>query len=434
MLLYNEDFGDSMTALFNSIEQRLAEAISEQRLWSRLMTAAQQGAIAGGGVNRQALTREDGMMQAELAKWAERCGFSCFRDEIGNFFIRRAGMENELPPVMIGSHLDSQPTGGKFDGAYGVLAACEVLEALNDLGIETKRPIEAVAWMNEEGSRFTPGAMGSGVFVGHYELTATLAKMDANEIAISDALATVEQIAPLSKRALRAVVPHSYIEVHIEQGPILEREKTTIGVVTGVQGICRFAVEIRGHEAHAGTTPRRLRSDAMSAAVLAITRLEELTADPDDILRFTVGSLSISPNSPNTVPGQVNFSIDLRHPSHDRLEELGQKFTFVIDTAARERHCEGTVKRISFVRSTVFDPDVIFSIREAAEELGYSHLDLPSGAGHDAMHIAKLCPAGMIFIPCAGGVSHNVAESAMSADIVAGARVLAIATLATANR
>jgi N-carbamoyl-L-amino-acid hydrolase len=395
------------------------------------MDVAAYGATGKGGVNRQALSREDVAAKSHVVRWAEERGFQCFQDEIGNLFVRREGAEPTLDPVMTGSHLDSQPTGGRFDGAYGVLAGLEVLDALNDADIRTRRPVEVVAWTNEEGSRFSPGAMGSSIFAGVRDLDAVLEVTDPSGAVLKDALEKTLAEVPAPQREPGSVKPYCYVEAHIEQGPILEERKSTIGVVSGIQGIRRLNITVTGEEAHAGTTPRRSRKDAMASTVAIIAALVDLTADDDDILRFTVGRCEVLPGSPNTVPGRVHFTIDLRHPDHDVLQSIGDR----IHTVAKQNGapCLVEVGDISFVAPTRFDQPVMGIIGDAANRLEYHPMVMPSGAGHDAMHMSNICRTGMIFIPCLRGVSHNEAESATPEDLAAGARVLADTIMQCAN-
>lgn len=411
---------------------RASDGVREDRLWQRHMDMGRIGATPRGGVNRQALSSEDARARALLASWAAARGFAVATDAIGNLFVRRAGTEADAHPILTGSHLDSQPTGGKFDGAYGVLAGLEVLEALEDAGIATRRPIELVAWTNEEGSRFQPGAMGSAVFAGAYPLDRMLAVTDRAGIALRDALAETLKAAPAAARPGLGFPIDGYIEAHIEQGPLLEATGRTIGVVTMIQGSRRFTVDVVGEEAHAGTTPLRTRKDALSAAVAIVSALERLMHDETDTVRFTVGRFEVSPGSPNTVPGRVHFTIDFRHPDGATLRHLGDQVAEV--AAAHAKSCAVTVADISYVEPTVFAPEVIDLVRSCAAALGLAHRDMPSGAGHDAMHINQLCPTGMVFVPCARGISHNEAESATAPDLAAGCRVLADALVALANR
>lgn len=410
-----------------------ANSVKEDRLWQRHADMAKLGGTPKGGVNRQALSAEDAAARNLLAAWAKARGFEVFTDAIGNLFVQRAGTEASAAPVMSGSHMDSQPTGGRFDGMYGVLAAFEALEALEDAKIETRRPVMAVAWTNEEGSRFQPGAMGSAVFAGHNRLEEMLAVKDWKGVALKDALAETLKAAPAPMRPGKpGFTVASYVEAHIEQGPRLENEKKTIGVVTGIQGSRRYIVEVQGEEAHAGTTPRAVRRDAFAAAARIAAAMYEATTDADDTLRFTIGRVEVSPGSPNTVPGKALFTIDMRHPSNDVLEAHEKKLRDIV--AARAVPCPATITRVTKVAPTDFDPAVIDLVRAKADELKLVNMDMPSGAGHDAMHIAKLCPAGMIFVPCERGVSHNEAENATPSDLAAGARVLVEVLEELANR
>ncbi|MCW5747778.1 MAG: Zn-dependent hydrolase [Alphaproteobacteria bacterium] len=412
---------------------RATQAVREDRLWRRHLDMAKLGGTARGGVNRQALSPEDAAARNQLMAWARARGFSVSTDAIGNLFVRRAGSDATARPVLSGSHMDSQPTGGRFDGMYGVLAAFEALEALEDAGIATRRPVEAVAWTNEEGSRFQPGAMGSAVFAGHYTLDAMLDVKDWKGVVLRDALTETLAAAPAPGRGERpGFALDGYVEAHIEQGPRLEDAKTTIGVVTGIQGSRRFVVDIVGEEAHAGTTPRAARKDAFVAAVAIAGAMQEATRDADDTLRFTIGRVDVLPGSPNTVPGRVSFTIDMRHPDMEVLDAHEARLRAIVATGAAP--CSAGIERVTSVAPTVFDPAVIDLVRDAARRQGLSHMDMPSGAGHDAMHIAALCPTGMIFVPCERGISHNEIENATPADLAAGARVLVEALLRLANR
>lgn len=421
-------------ATLNRIQpvQGSARFVDTARLWQRHVEMGRIGATAKGGVNRQALSPEDARARALLMSWAKARDFAAYTDAIGNLFIRREGSDRSARPILTGSHLDTQPTGGRYDGAYGVLAGFEVLEALEDGGIKTHRPIELVAWTNEEGSRFQPGAMGSAVFAGHNDLQKMLAVTDRAGVVLRDALAQTLTSAPAMPRSGVGFPVDGYIEAHIEQGPVLEATGTTIGVVTMIQGARRFTVDIVGEEAHAGTTPRKVRKDALSAAVKIVAALEDLMRDEADIVRFTVGRFEVYPGSPNTVPGRAHFTIDFRHPEAQIIRTLGDR----VSEAARAnaKGCEVTVTDISYVDPCTFAKPVVDLVRDTAEALGLKHMDMPSGAGHDAMHLNALCPTGMIFVPCLRGVSHNESESATADDLAAGCRVLADALLALANR
>jgi len=408
-----------------------ASRIDEIRLWQRHVDMAKLGGLAKGGVNRQALSAEDAAARRLIGGWAQARGYDLFGDPIGNLYIRRAGSENDAAPVVTGSHMDSQPTGGKYDGIYGVLAGFEALEALDDAGIRTKRPVQVVAWMNEEGSRFQPGAMGSSVWSGHDDLEKMLSVTDREGVVLRDALARTLAEAPVRQVDGFDRNFHAYIEAHIEQGPRLEAGAKTIGVVTGIQGSQRYTLDIVGEEAHAGTTPLRVRKDALKSAVAIVSALERHMHDPADVVRFTVGRFECRPGSPNTVPGHVHFTIDFRHPDAAVLARLGSGIEAVAKAAVDP--CSVTVQRITDVAPTVFDPRIVDLVREKANALGLPNMDMPSGAGHDAMHVAPFCPSGMIFVPCERGISHNEAEAATPSDLAAGARVLVAALEALAN-
>ena len=411
---------------------RAAAAVDEARLWHRHVTMAAYGARDDGGVDRQALSAADIAARRQIITWATDLDLTCLTDDIGNLYVRMAGSETHAAPVMTGSHLDSQPTGGKYDGTYGVLAGIEALHAMRDAGITPVRPIEAVAWTNEEGSRFQPGCMGSGVMTGSLDLADILRQQDWDGVTVAAALAqTVAALPPLAIR--RPVPPLAYIEAHIEQGPILEREGLVIGAVTGIQGAHRFMVTVTGAEAHAGTTPRGDRKDALMAAVAMVTALDEVIGQADTIVRFTVGRFEVTPGSPNTVAGQVTFSIDLRHPDGLTLAALSSRIEPVCLKAAGR--CAVTVTQVSATPTARFDPEMVSLVRDQADRLGLGKMEIMSGAGHDAVYFADKCPTAMIFVPCAGGVSHHPSESATPGDLAAGCRVLAacLAELAGAD-
>ena len=403
--------------------KRAAAAVDPERLWQRHMAMAEIGAIAGTGVNRQALSAEDIRARALLLEWAAARGYQPAVDAIANLFVRRAGRDPAALPVLAGSHMDSQPAGGRFDGIFGVLAALAALEAIDDAGIATARPIDLVAWTNEEGGRFAPGAMGSAVFVGQLELADCLDLTDAAGIRLGAALAETLAATPDLPRRPFAFPIAAYVEPHIEQGPQLEAAGRPIGVVSGIQGACWYEVEVVGEAGHAGTAPLAGRRDAVRAAVAMIAALQELMHDPADQLRFTVGRIEVLPNSPNTVPARVDFSIDFRHPEAALLDRRGARIGEVCRRCAGP--CEVTVTN-TFERAPCAFPDrIVGTIEAAAQALGIGHMRLSSGAFHDANFIADLAPTGMIFVPCAKGISHSPAESATPENLAAGARVLA---------
>lgn len=406
--------------------------VSEERLWRRHVEMARIGAIPGNGVNRAALSKEDIAARKVLIGWARERRFETAVDAIGNLFVRRPGRDAAAAPVLAGSHMDSQPRGGRFDGIYGVLAALEALEAMDEAGVKTRRPIELVAWTNEEGGRFPPCTMGSAVHTGAHKLEDFLDVKDNEGVLLRDALAQTLAATPgLAQRPLNAPAA-AYIEAHIEQGPLLENAGKTIGVVTGIQGLRWFNVEVSGKTDHAGTTPLALRRDALRDAVNIIGALHELTRDETDTVRFTVGRMLVTPNSPNSVASHVLFSVDVRHPDLATLERLAN----AVEPAARKaaRQCAVKITPTLHDGPCVFDPGVVGAVERAAGELALPSMRLASGASHDAMYMARICPTGMIFVPCEKGVSHNEAENAKPADLAAGARVLTAALLELADR
>jgi len=409
-----------------------AGCVDEQRLWRRHAEMALIGAIAGNGVNRAALSQEDIAARKLLLSWAAARTFTVSVDGIGNLFVRRAGTDANAAPVMTGSHMDTQPRGGRFDGIYGVLAGLEALEAMDQAGVTTRRPVEVVAWTNEEGGRFAPCTMGSMVFTGARPLADVLDVTDNEGIRLRDALADTLAATPrAAKREFRSPAA-GYIEAHIEQGPLLENARKTIGVVTGIQGVRWFNIEVFGRTDHAGTTPLHLRKDAVRDAVAIINALAELAHDTHDITRFTVGRMLVTPNSPNSVASHVLFSVDLRHPDPKTVARLGDAVVPLAREAAK--FCEVKITSTLSDDPCEFDPQVTGAIEDAAEKLGLPHLRLTSGASHDANYMARICPSGMIFVPCEKGISHNEAENAAPADLAAGARVLTAALIELANR
>lgn len=399
------------------------------RLWQSHEDMARIGATPKGGVNRQALTREDAEARALFIEWAGAARCVVETDAVGNIFARRPGRFPDLPAVATGSHLDTQPTGGKYDGAYGVLAGLEVVRALNDAGIETDRPIEVVMWCNEEGTRFAHA--GSSVFAGKTLLSAAYDDADAGGVRFEDALIEIGAKGPL--------VPGDRIfdcvfEAHIEQGPLLEAAGLPIGIVTGARGQTRFEVTVTGEEGHAGTMPMSMRHDALTAAARLTVQMEEigLRYPPQGVC--TVGALSVYPNSRNVIPGSVSFSIDLRHPTAEGIAAM----TAEIEVAMADERARGRVEIDCAVLDNEapvsFDSALLDVLRRSAECVGHPAMDIFSMAGHDAVYVSELQPTAMIFVPCAGGLSHNELEAATSEDLAKGADVLATAMLARANR
>jgi N-carbamoyl-L-amino-acid hydrolase len=396
------------------------------RLWDSLMEMAEIGALPGGGCGRLALSDEDKAGRDLFVAWCEAAGCTVSIDGIGNIFARRPGRDDTRPPVMAGSHLDTQPHGGKFDGVYGVLAGLEVVRALNDAGIETDAPVEVAVWTNEEGARFAPSMNGSGVFAGTYTVDQGLACTDAEGLTMGQELDRIGYAGP---RPCQGNPVGAYFEAHIEQGPILEAEEKTIGVVTGGQGMYWYDVTLTGQDSHAGTTPMPRRRDAMAGAAEMITATRRLALDraPDAVA--TVGEMAVTPNSRNTIPGRVDFTVDLRHPEAAMLDEMDAAFRALCGATADAFGLELTIDQVADTPPVAFDDACVDAVRTTAGALGYGHRDIVSGAGHDAFHLAKVAPTGMIFIPCADGLSHNEAESATADDLEAGCNVLLHAVL-----
>jgi N-carbamoyl-L-amino-acid hydrolase len=349
---------------------------------------------------------------------------------VGNIFARRGGRDPNAAPVLSGSHLDTQPTGGKFDGVYGVLAGLEVVRTLNDRGIETLRPLEIACWTNEEGSRFAPAMLGSGVVSGVYDVEFAYSRTDKEGATFKDELERIgyRGDAPATPRAWAAV-----FEAHIEQGPILEHKGDTIGVVTGIQGAYWFDVTLDGQSCHAGPTPMEMRRDPWRAATAIIAESLAIADRNGPHGRCTVGDMKVEPGSRNTVPARLTFPIDMRHPDMDQLDAMvADVNAFVAEVSAHWR-IDHYIEQVWRMPATKFDPGLIDMIADAAATLGYSSRPIVSGAGHDSLHIAQFAPTAMIFVPCAGGLSHNEAESASKDDLAAGASVLLHAMLKAAN-
>ena len=404
-----------------NIEQ-VCSKVDMDRLWRMHEEMAVFGAIPGPGVNRQAFSDEDIAARKKLIALLSPYDFEVFVDDIANIFIRRAGRNCDLPPLMTGSHMDSQPSGGRFDGIYGVLAGLEVLFALEDAELETDHPIEVVAWSNEEGSRFAPGAMGSMVYTGERNLESLLDVVDGNGISLREALPATLAATPDAQFRDFKTPAAAYIEAHIEQGPLLEEAEKIIGVVDGIQGTRWFSVDVKGESAHAGTTPVASRKDALQAAITIIGTLNNLVAKEPDDLRFTIGRFDVSPNTPNSVAERVSFSVDIRHPDATVVSNLGDAVLELCSVPVGG--CDVKVIEKFNCPPTLFSAAIIQSVDKAAVNLRTSHMHITSGAFHDALFMTKVCPTGMIFVPCEGGVSHNPQENAKPEDLAAGTKVL----------
>jgi N-carbamoyl-L-amino-acid hydrolase len=405
-----------------------APRVDGDRLWSSLMELARIGATPKGGVRRVTLTPTDREGRELFARWCREAGLELRVDGIGNMFARRAGSERDAPPVVIGSHLDSQPNGGKFDGAYGVMAGLEVVRALNDAGVQTRAPLEVASWTNEEGSRFVPTCMGSGVFSGVYELDEVLTHKDVEGVTVGEALKAIGYAGEARPHKVGA-----YFEAHIEQGPVLEDTKTTIGVVQGALGQRWFDVLITGQDAHAGPTPMELRKDALLAASELTLEVNRIANAFPDYARGTVGHMQVKPNSRNVIPGEVRMTVDLRNAKDATLTAMTQDLKATAERIARKRRVSISLEEVVYFPPSEFAAELVSRVRAAAQQLGLEHRDIVSGAAHDAVYLSRVAPTAMVFVPCEGGISHNEIENARPADLAAGCSVLLQAALATAN-
>lgn len=404
--------------------------IDGARLWDSLMALARIGATDKGGVRRLALTDEDRAGRDLVTGWCREAGLTVTIDRIGNIFARRDGTDPVRAPVMSGSHIDTQPSGGRFDGNYGVLAALEVVRTLNAQGIRTAAPVELAIWTNEEGTRFQPVMMGSGVFASVFDLEQTLGRTDLDGRTVGAELKRIGYAgaAPCGGRPVGA-----YFEAHIEQGPVLEDTKNTIGVVTGVMGLRWFQVTVSGQDSHAGPTPMHLRRDAMLGAARMVEAVNRIALDNQPHGRGTVGHLRVKPNSINVVPGEVNFSVDIRHAEAAGLDAMEEALRTEFARIATHGRLEVAIADVSRFAPTAFDRGMVDAVRDAASRLGLPHMDIVSGAGHDAVYLARLAPTAMIFVPCENGISHNEIENASPQDLEAGCNVLLHAMLAAAG-
>jgi len=404
--------------------------INGERLWASLMELAQIGATAKGGVCRLTLTDLDKQGRDLVLSWAREAGMTVTIDKIGNGFMRRPGRNNALPPIVTGSHIDTQPTGGKFDGNYGVLAGIEVVRTLNDHGIETEAPIEVAFWTNEEGSRFVPVMMGSGVFAKAFTLEHAYAAKDTEGKSVKDELARIGYIGT-EEPGQHPI--GAYFETHIEQGPVLEDNDITIGVVQGVLGIRWFDCTVTGMEAHAGPTPMALRKDALQVATHLMQEIVAAALRHKPHGRGTVGMVHVHPNSRNVIPGKVKFSIDLRNATDALVDTMADEVKAFAARLSSESGLPIDIQQVSGYPAQAFHADCVDAVGRAAAKLGYSNMPTVSGAGHDAVYMAQLAPAGMIFIPCKDGISHNEIEDAKPEHITAGCNVLLHAMLERAG-
>lgn len=404
-------------------------AINAERLWSTLNEMARIGATPAGGVTRLTLSDEDRQARDLLRQWAQEAGFPCAVDSMGNMFIRRAGKNPQLAPVLTGSHVDSQPLGGHYDGIYGVLAGLEALRTLNERGIETERDIVLVNWTNEEGARFAPAMLASGVWAGQFSEAFALARKDRDGISVGEAL---EAIGYRGERPTAAFPVHACYEVHIEQGPILEEDDVDIGLVHAAMGQRWFNVTLEGFSAHAGTTPMGSRRDALTAFAELALAVEQIGIAHNPDGRATIGMAQVIPGSRNVVPGRVECSVEFRHPQSSALEAMEQALRHAADTLAR-RGVQAQIERIFDYAPIAFNAQCLARSEQAVQMLGYSARRMVSGAGHDTCYISKVAPASMIFIPCEKGISHNEAENILPTWAEKGANVLLHSVLLAAG-
>jgi beta-ureidopropionase / N-carbamoyl-L-amino-acid hydrolase len=404
--------------------------VNGQRLWDSLMTMAKIGATPKGGVCRLALTDLDKEGRDLIVSWAKEAGCTVNVDQMGNVFMRRAGRQSDALPVMTGSHADSQPTGGRFDGIYGVLGGLEVIRTLNDHAIETEHPVEVVIWTNEEGSRFAPAMVASGVFAGVFSLDYGLSRKDIDGKTIGEELKRIGYAGdvPCGGRKL-----HAAFELHIEQGPILEAEDKTIGVVTDAQGQRWYEITLTGQEAHAGPTPMPRRKDALLGASRVVDLVNRIGLDHAPLACATVGMMQVHPNSRNVIPGRVFFTVDFRHPDDAVLARMDAALREGVARIAGEIGLQTELEQIFYYEPIKFDAACVTSVRAAAQRFGYSHRDMVSGAGHDACYLSQVAPTSMVFVPCVDGISHNEIEDASQEWIEAGANVLLHAMLERAQ-
>ncbi|MFN3717393.1 MAG: Zn-dependent hydrolase [Rhizobium rhizophilum] len=404
--------------------------VNGDRLWDMLMEMAKIGPGLAGGNNRQTLTDEDAAGRRLFQRWCEDAGLTMAVDKMGTMFMTRPGTDTDALPVYVGSHLDTQPTGGKYDGVLGVLAGLEVIRSMNDLNIKTKHPIVVTNWTNEEGARFAPAMLASGVFAGIHSLDYAYARKDMEGKAFGEEL---KRIGWLGDEEVGARQMHAYFEYHIEQGPILEAEDKQIGVVTHCQGLWWLEFTLTGREAHTGSTPMNLRVNAGLAMARIMEMVQEVAMSEQPGAVGGVGQVKFSPNSRNVLPGTVVFTVDIRTPNQEKLDRMRATIEAKAAEICATLGVGCSVEAVGHFDPVTFDPKLVASVRKAAEDLGYSHMNLISGAGHDACWAAKVAPSTMIMCPCVGGLSHNEAEDISKEWATAGADVLLRAVLETAE-
>jgi N-carbamoyl-L-amino-acid hydrolase len=403
--------------------------VNGERLWASLMELAAIGATEKGGVCRLTLTETDRRGRDLFVRWAREAGLEVRYDAIGNIFARREGTDAAAAPVMMGSHLDSQPSGGKFDGAYGVMAGLEVVRTFADAGLKTRAPVEVAAWTNEEGSRFVPTLMGSGVFAGVVPLEEALAQKDIDGVTVRQALGDIGYAGNAVTHKVGA-----YFEAHIEQGPVLEQTRTTIGVVQGALGQRWYDLAFTGQDSHAGPTPMETRRDALVAASRMVLEVNRIANGYPDYARATVGFMQVKPNSRNVVPGLVRMTVDLRNAKDATLTRMAEDMRRCVAQIEQDCRVGAELREVVYFPPSEFAQPLVDAVRKGAAAHGYSHRDIVSGAAHDAVYLSRVAPTAMVFVPCEGGLSHNEAENATPEDLAAGCNVLAAAVLERAGR
>ncbi|WP_170580103.1 Zn-dependent hydrolase [Ruegeria arenilitoris] len=404
--------------------------INGDRLWDSLMEMAKIGPGVAGGNNRQTLTDEDAEGRALFQKWCEEAGCTMGLDQMGNMFAMRPGTDPEALPVYVGSHLDTQPTGGKYDGVLGVLGALEIIRTLNDLGIKTKHPIVATNWTNEEGTRFAPAMLASGVFAGMHTQDWAYDREDAEGKKFGDEL---QRIGWRGDEEVGGRKMHAFFELHIEQGPILEAEGKDIGVVTHGQGLSWTQVTVTGKDAHTGSTPMPMRKNAGLAMARILEKVDEIAWSHAPHAVGAAGHIDVYPNSRNVIPGKVVFTVDFRSPELDVIKDMENRLRVAAEDIVGEMGLQVEFEKVGGFDPVKFDETCVAAVRNAAERLGYSHTNIISGAGHDACWINRVAPTAMVMCPCVDGLSHNEAEEISKEWATAGADVLFHAVVETAE-
>ena len=406
--------------------------INGQRLWNSIMEMAKIGATANGGSHRLTLSDEDKVARDLFASWCADAGLSITIDEMGDMFARRAGQDIEAAPVGMGSHLDTQPFGGRFDGVFGVLAGLEVIRALNDHDVNTVAPLEVVNWTNEEGARFAPAMLASGVYGGVFELEWAQARE-----AVDTGAALLDELKRIGYHGDQPIRDHefsAFFECHIEQGPILDAEGIAVGVVNAAQGFRWYDITLEGFASHTGSTPMKGRRNALLGLAKVVQAVDDIAHEHAPLARGTVGSqIDVGPGSRNVIPGQVHFTVDMRHPSADTLAAMDNALRAVCEETAADIGLDLSLEQISYTEPVAFDEGCVAALKRACQALDLSHTIITSGAGHDACYIAERCPTAMLFAPCKDGISHHESESAEPEDLEAVCNALLHAVLEVAG-